>query len=131
MTVGSVAAGWCENPWRMSLELDAAQSFYGDALRMPVSTNPMASSKWGFRRAVRCSCPTNPTCSRHDTVLNFGVDDIDAAADDLNARGTVTKAYTDPDIGTDEKGTARRGRTASTAPRSCGSPTPRATCSRC
>ncbi|TQM18507.1 hypothetical protein FB391_3865 [Microbacterium kyungheense] len=41
------------------------------------------------------------------TILNFGVDDIDAAVDDLNARGVVTKIYTDPDYGTDEKGISR------------------------
>lgn len=41
------------------------------------------------------------------TVLNFIVDDVDAAVDDLNARGVVTKIYTDPDYGTDDKGVSR------------------------
>ena len=41
------------------------------------------------------------------TILNFDVDDVDAAVDDLNARGVVTKIYTDPDYGTDEKGISR------------------------
>ena len=41
------------------------------------------------------------------TILNFDVDDVDAAVDDLNARGIVTKIYTDPDYGTDEKGISR------------------------
>ncbi|WP_019180357.1 VOC family protein [Microbacterium yannicii] len=41
------------------------------------------------------------------TVLNFDVDDVDAAVDDLNSRGVVTKIYTDPDYGTDEKGISR------------------------
>jgi hypothetical protein len=35
------------------------------------------------------------------------VDDIDAAVDALNAAGVVTKIYTDPDYGTDERGIAR------------------------
>jgi hypothetical protein len=40
-------------------------------------------------------------------VLNFGVDDVEAAVDDLNGRGITTKIYTDPDYGTDEKGISR------------------------
>ncbi|MDW4574085.1 VOC family protein [Microbacterium sp. M3] len=41
------------------------------------------------------------------TVLHFNVPDVEAAVDDLNSRGVVTKIYTDPDYGTDEKGIAR------------------------
>ncbi|WP_203581472.1 VOC family protein [Microbacterium hibisci] len=41
------------------------------------------------------------------TVLHFDVDDVDATVDDLNGRGVVTKIYTDPDYGTDEKGISR------------------------
>jgi catechol 2,3-dioxygenase-like lactoylglutathione lyase family enzyme len=41
------------------------------------------------------------------TVLNFPVDDIDAAVDELNSRGVVTKIYDDPQLGTDEKGISR------------------------
>lgn len=41
------------------------------------------------------------------TILNFGVDDVEAAVDDLNARGVVTKIYSDPDYGTDAKGISR------------------------
>jgi catechol 2,3-dioxygenase-like lactoylglutathione lyase family enzyme len=41
------------------------------------------------------------------TVLNFIVDDVDSAVDDLNARGIPTKIYTDPDYGTDQKGISR------------------------
>jgi catechol 2,3-dioxygenase-like lactoylglutathione lyase family enzyme len=43
------------------------------------------------------------------TVLNFPVDDIDAAVDELNARGVVTKIYGDGEFGTDEKGIQRTG----------------------
>ena len=32
----------------MPLDLDATQSFYGDALRMPVSTNPMGFLEVGL-----------------------------------------------------------------------------------
>lgn len=38
---------------------------------------------------------------------SFSVDDVEDAVDDLNSRGVVTKIYTDPDFGTDEKGISR------------------------
>ncbi|MBN9184351.1 MAG: VOC family protein, partial [Microbacterium sp.] len=41
------------------------------------------------------------------TILNFPVDDVDAAVAELNDRGVVTKIYTEPDFGTDETGIAR------------------------
>ena len=41
------------------------------------------------------------------TILNFAVDDVDTAVEDLNAKGVVTKIYSDPDYGTDEKGISR------------------------
>ncbi len=43
------------------------------------------------------------------TMLNFVVDDIDAAVDELAAKGVIFEAY--PDMHQDEKGIAR-GRTA-------------------
>ena len=42
------------------------------------------------------------------TILNFPVDDVEAAVDDLNARGVVTKIY-DDQMGTDAKGIMRGG----------------------
>ncbi|MGV8885040.1 MAG: VOC family protein [Microbacteriaceae bacterium] len=42
------------------------------------------------------------------TILNFAVDDIDAAVDELNARGVTTKIYEDtPRLTTDAKGISR------------------------
>jgi hypothetical protein len=42
------------------------------------------------------------------TILNFPVDDVEAAVDELNARGVVTKIY-DDELGTDAKGIAHGG----------------------
>jgi hypothetical protein len=39
--------------------------------------------------------------------MNFDVDDVEAAVDDLNARGITTKIYDDADFPTDAKGIAR------------------------
>lgn len=41
------------------------------------------------------------------TVLNFGVDDIDAAVDRLNAAGVDTNIYDPGEFRTDERGIAR------------------------
>ena len=43
------------------------------------------------------------------TVLNFPVDDVDAAVDALNARGVVTKIYSDEEFPSDAKGIVRGG----------------------
>lgn len=43
------------------------------------------------------------------TVLNFEVDDIDAAVDALNTRGVVTKIYSDEEFPSDSKGIVRGG----------------------
>lgn len=41
------------------------------------------------------------------TVLNFPVDDVDAAVTELNARGVVTKIYDDASMPMDERGIVR------------------------
>jgi len=41
------------------------------------------------------------------TVLNFPVDDVDAAVDELNKRGVRLEKYNGPEIKTDEKGIMR------------------------
>ena len=43
------------------------------------------------------------------TVLNFEVDDIDAAVDALNERGVQTKIYSDDQFPSDDKGIVRGG----------------------
>ncbi len=43
------------------------------------------------------------------TVLNFPVDDVEAAVDDLRARGVQTKIYDDADFPTDSRGIMREG----------------------
>jgi hypothetical protein len=43
------------------------------------------------------------------TVLNFPVPDVDAAVDALNAKGVVTKIYSDEEIPSDAKGIVRGG----------------------
>jgi catechol 2,3-dioxygenase-like lactoylglutathione lyase family enzyme len=89
-------------------DIDAARHFYGEQLGLTVEDDPM-----GFLRLRLSSGPPILIYSKqvHQpasfTILNFPVDDVEAAVDDLNARGVVTKIYTDPDYGTNDSGISR------------------------
>ncbi|MGN7950259.1 VOC family protein [Microbacterium sp. 22215] len=89
-------------------DIDAARSFYGDTLGFDVTTNAM-----GFLDihlpdggSILVYAKPNHTPASF-TILNFPVDDIDAAVDELNGRGVVTKIYDDSEFATDEKGILR------------------------
>ncbi|KJL19812.1 VOC family protein [Microbacterium azadirachtae] len=88
-------------------DIDAARTFYGDTLGLEVSTNAMGFLDIRLPQggSVLVYAKPNHTPASF-TILNFPVEDVEAAVDDLNARGVVTKIYTDPDFGTDEKGIA-------------------------
>ncbi|GAA2888315.1 VOC family protein [Microbacterium esteraromaticum] len=98
-------------------DLDAARTFYSETLGMQVSSNPMGFLEIGLPQGGSLLVYDKPDHQPATyTVLNFAVPDVEAAVDDLNARGVVTKIYTDPDFGTDEKGIARGGPDGSTGP---------------
>jgi catechol 2,3-dioxygenase-like lactoylglutathione lyase family enzyme len=86
----------------------AAQEFYGSKLGLTVRPTAMGFFHLVLGSGAEILVYDKPN---HEpagfTILNFVVDDVDAAVDDLNARGVVTKIYTDPDFGTDERGIAR------------------------
>lgn len=89
-------------------DLAAAREFYGKKLGLEVSENAMGFLEIHLPNKARVLAYTKPN---HEpatfTVLNFEVDDVEAAVDELNAAGIVTKIYSDPDYGTDAKGIAR------------------------
>lgn len=86
-------------------DVDSALSFYRDILGLQVTRNAM-----GFLEIHLEDGGTILVYGKPDhepasfTILNFPVDDVEAAVDELNSRGVVTKIYTDPSLGTDEKG---------------------------
>jgi catechol 2,3-dioxygenase-like lactoylglutathione lyase family enzyme len=89
-------------------DIDAARSFYRDVLGLSVADNAM-----GF---LDLSLPAGGSVLVYGkpdhvpasfTVLNLAVADIDAAVDELNERGVVTKLYPDEQLPTDEKGIMR------------------------
>lgn len=89
-------------------DIDAAREFYGDTLGLDVRTNDM-----GFLEIALASGGTILAYAKpnHEpasfTILNFPVDDVDSAVDDLNARGVVTKIYGDDEFPSDHRGIVR------------------------
>ena len=63
------------------------------------------------------------------TILNFPVADVDAAVDELIARGVQTKIYSDEEFPSDDRAASCAATAAARTSR--GSGTRRATCSRC
>lgn len=91
-------------------DIDSARVFYGETLGLDVSTNAMGFLNIHLPQGGSIFVYAKPSHSPASfTILNFPVDDVAAAVEDLNARGVVTKIYTDPSFGTDEKGIARGG----------------------
>lgn len=91
-------------------DIDAARSFYGDTLGLDVTTNAMGFLDISLPDGGSILVYAKPNHTPASfTILNFPVDDIDAAVDDLNGRGVVTKIYPDSDFDTDDKGILRGG----------------------
>ncbi len=90
--------------------IDEARAFYGDTLGLDVTINAM-----GFLDIALPDGGSILVYEKPDhvpasfTILNFPVDDIDAAVADLNGRGVVTAIYDDPHLPTDEVGILRGG----------------------
>jgi catechol 2,3-dioxygenase-like lactoylglutathione lyase family enzyme len=97
-------------------DLDAARTFYGGALGLRVVDGEMGNLQLTLPGGHEVFIyPKEDHLPATFTILNFVVDDVDAAVDELNAAGVVTKIYRDPDYNPDEKGIAR-GRAAGYGP---------------
>lgn len=89
-------------------DLGAAKKFYTEALGLAVVDGKMGNLQLtlpGGHEVFIYEKPNHEPATF--TILNFVVDDIDAAVDALNTAGVVTKIYDDPNLPTDEKGIAR------------------------
>lgn len=89
-------------------DFEAARKFYGETLGLRVSQDGA-----GFLNIHLDSGATVLAYVKgnHEpasfTILNFPVDDIESAVDDLNSRGVTTKIYDDAEMPGDEKGIMR------------------------
>jgi catechol 2,3-dioxygenase-like lactoylglutathione lyase family enzyme len=88
-------------------DLQKTKQFYGETLGLEVIETPE-----GLELHIAGSTPVfvypsqSYTPPKH-TVLNFPVEDIESAVDELTARGVRMEQYDMPDIKTDERGIYR------------------------
>ena len=87
-------------------DLEAARKFYGETLGLNVTDGPMGvlTLELAGDRPTMIYPKPDFTPATY-TILNFQVDDVDAAVDDLAARGVEMERYEGFDQ--DEKGIAR------------------------
>jgi catechol 2,3-dioxygenase-like lactoylglutathione lyase family enzyme len=86
-------------------DVAAAREFYGDKLGLEVSEeNGLLTLQIAGDRPTLVYPKEGHTPAEY-TILNFPVDDIDAAVDELNARGVELERY--EGFGQDERGIMR------------------------
>jgi catechol 2,3-dioxygenase-like lactoylglutathione lyase family enzyme len=89
-------------------DIPAARQFYGETLGLDVTENEMGILELHLGSGATVIVYGKPNhVPASFTILNFDVDDVEDAVDDLNARGVVTKIYDDSEFPTDAKGIAR------------------------
>jgi predicted enzyme related to lactoylglutathione lyase len=89
-------------------DISRAKQFYGDTLGLKISDDDMGFINLHLESGGTVMVyPKDNHVPATFTILNFAVDDVVSAVDDLNARGITTKIYDDDDLPTDEKGISR------------------------
>lgn len=75
-------------------DIEAAKTFYGETLGLTVSTNEMGFLELHLDSGARILVYSKPNHEPASfTILNFEVDDVESAVDELNTRGIVTDIY--------------------------------------
>jgi predicted enzyme related to lactoylglutathione lyase len=87
-------------------DLQKAKEFYSQTLGLDVKETPEGLELHTANNTVFLYPKPNHTPASF-TVLNFHVDDIEAAVDELNGLGVRIEHYDMADIKTDERGIAR------------------------
>ncbi len=88
-------------------DIEKAKEFYGRTLGLKVSeSNGLLTLHLAGGNNVLIYPKSNHTPAKF-TVLNFPVDDVDQAVDELTKRGVGFEIYDLPDIKTDKKGIMR------------------------
>ncbi len=91
-------------------DVDAARAFYGGTLGLEIGDVPQMSGLLELRipggaRVLVYPKPDHTPATF--TILNFPVDSVDEAVDELTSRGVAFEVYTEGDVTTDERGIAR------------------------
>ena len=91
-------------------DLEKARTFYRDTLELEVTDGPMHELELELDGDTRVFIYEKPNhVPATFTILNFPVDDVDRAVDQLKQKGVRFEIYKDGDIATDEKGVHRPG----------------------
>ena len=89
-------------------DIQKAKEFYGKTLGIEVSGGPegtLVLPLAGGAKALMYPKPNHQPASF--TVLNFPVDNVEKAVDQLKQRGVRFEIYNEPNLKTDEKGISR------------------------
>ena len=88
-------------------DLQKARSFYGELLQIKVEDNPMGLlelyPEGGSKIIIY---PKSDHQAATYTILNFGVEDIESAVEEMAAHGIIFEQYGAP-LNTNEKGISR------------------------
>jgi len=87
-------------------DIQKAKEFYGETLGLEVKQTPEGLELHPGNNVVFLYSKPNHTPASF-TVLNFPVDDIEKAVDELKGLGVKLEHYDLPDIKTDDRGIAR------------------------
>lgn len=88
-----------------------AKDFYGSTLGLDVNVSDGMMTMRTASGSTVLVYPKRNHVPATFTVLNFPVDDVDTAVDELRKRGVRFETYSLPDIETDERGVSRVGPT--------------------
>ena len=86
-------------------DIEKAKQFYGNTLGLKVSSGPEGTIEVNEAKVMMYPKPSHQPANF--TVLNFAVDNVEKAVDELTRRGVRFEKYTDPELKTDDKGIFR------------------------
>lgn len=88
-------------------DIEKAKAFYGDTLGLDVSeANGLLNLHLAGGTDILIYPKPNHSPAAY-TVLNFPVDNVDRAVDELTTRGVRFEVYNEPGLKTDERGICR------------------------
>ena len=88
-------------------DLAKAKEFYSQTLGLEVSESPMGLELQIAGSAKVFIYPKDNHIPATFTILNFPVEDVEQAVDDLTERGVRFEIYNEPELKKDKKGIAR------------------------
>jgi catechol 2,3-dioxygenase-like lactoylglutathione lyase family enzyme len=89
-------------------DIAKAKDFYGKTLGLEVSSGPEGTLVLELNNSTKALMYPKPNHQPATfTVLNFPVDSVDKAVDDLSKRGVRFEIYNEPNLKTDQRGISR------------------------